>query len=144
MRSFATFILAAVLFSSCTREPEAIHFGKDLCHHCKMTIIDNKFGAEIVTAKGKIFKFDAVECLRDYYGKEYKNTASEDDLYLTVDYNSPGNFIDATNATFLNDAEIKSPMGGNLAAFSTTQFAEQQLKSAEGKILTWKDLLKTN
>ena len=28
-----------------------------------MTIVDPRYGAELVTTKGKVYKYDAVECL---------------------------------------------------------------------------------
>ena len=38
---------------SCKVEPDEIEYGKDGCHFCKMTIVDNQHAAELVTAKGK-------------------------------------------------------------------------------------------
>ena len=48
---------------SCSTDPEPISFGVDQCTLCRMNISDSKFGAEIVTKKGKIFKYDAAECM---------------------------------------------------------------------------------
>ena len=48
----ALFSLSA--FLSCATGPEPIRFGKDNCHSCKMTLTDKRFGAEIVTKKGKV------------------------------------------------------------------------------------------
>ena len=39
--------------AGCNPKPEKITFGKDNCAECKMTIMDPKFGGEIVTKKGK-------------------------------------------------------------------------------------------
>ena len=39
--------------ASCSTEPEPLHYGTDVCHFCKMTLVDNKFGAELVTKNGK-------------------------------------------------------------------------------------------
>ena len=55
--------IAALILSSCSVEPQAIAIGKDLCDECHMTIMDPKFGGEVVTKKGKVFKFDDVHCL---------------------------------------------------------------------------------
>ena len=144
MKTFAAFILIAFFFCSCSTGPEAISFGKDICQHCKMTIMDQKFGAEIVTAKGKVLKFDSVECLRDYFASEYKNSAGETDQYFTIDFASPGKFIDAKNAFYLYDQEIKSPMGGNLAAFKSQQALQQQSSHPDATVLSWNVLLKKN
>src|SRR5690606_30570495 len=55
-----------LLFTACKPEAQAIDYGFDSCTHCKMTIADNRYGAELVTQKGKVYKFDAVECLTAY------------------------------------------------------------------------------
>ena len=53
-----TFRFAVLLFlinsSSCSSQVKPIKYGKDECYFCKMTIVDQKFGVEIVSKKGKI------------------------------------------------------------------------------------------
>ena len=46
------------LFMSCNTKPEPFAIGKDNCSFCKMGIIDPRFGGEMITKKGKIYKFD--------------------------------------------------------------------------------------
>ena len=46
--------LGLMSFTSCSAGPEPIRYGQDNCHHCKMTLTDKRFGAEIVTQKGKV------------------------------------------------------------------------------------------
>ncbi len=41
----------------CNTEPQPIKIGEDACSFCKMSIADNRYGAEIITKKGKVFKF---------------------------------------------------------------------------------------
>jgi copper chaperone NosL len=47
--SMAIAVFICVSLAACTVEPEPLRFGKDGCHACKMTLMDSKFGAEIVT-----------------------------------------------------------------------------------------------
>jgi len=54
------------LLTACSHEPDPIRYGKDACAHCKMTIMDKRFSAELITAKGKVFKFDAAECMAGF------------------------------------------------------------------------------
>lgn len=136
-------LVVSVLLLSCSREPEPIAYGKDSCEHCKMTMMDNKFGAEIVTSKGKIIKFDAVECMVDFLKEDTKGIGTPDDLLLTVNMAMPGTLIDARSATYLNDKAFKSPMGADLASFSSKQLAENNLQNADGRILSWDELLKS-
>jgi copper chaperone NosL len=111
-------VLILFLLSSCSREPEPLSYGKDSCEHCKMTIMDNKYGAEIVTAKGKVFKFDAAECMADFLKAEPERLNNPKDLLLTINVAAPGDLTDARTAFFLNDKAFKSPMGANIASFT--------------------------
>lgn len=142
-KSVGLTLLISILFFSCSQKPQPISYGKDACEHCKMTIMDNRFGAEIVTVKGRIYKFDAAECMVDFIKSNPERLASPKDMHLTVNVASPGNLIDAHRAFFLKDEAFKSPMGGNLAAFNTRQMAENNLQTADGEVLTWEELLKS-
>ena len=81
-----------IFLVSCSTEPQAINFGKDLCEHCSMTIMDKKFGAEMVNSKGKAIKFDSGECMVGYINSENKFQAEQ---YLVVNYASEGELINA-------------------------------------------------
>lgn len=134
-------LIISVFLVACSREPEPINYGQDACEHCKMTIMDQKFGAEIVTRKGKILKFDAAECMVEYINSYPQNIDLAGDRFLTTDYAKPGTLIQAENSFFLKDKAYQSPMGGNLASFSSRQLAENNLQSADGKILNWQELI---
>jgi copper chaperone NosL len=56
-------LIACVLSNSCEVRPDAINYNEDQCEYCKMKISDTRFGAELVTRKGKIYKYDSAECL---------------------------------------------------------------------------------
>lgn len=53
-------------FSSCSQTVEPIKIGVENCNYCQMTIMKNTNGSEIITNKGKIFKFDDHGCMRDF------------------------------------------------------------------------------
>lgn len=107
-----------LLFSSCGRQPQPINYGSDECVLCRMGIIDQKFGAEIVTKKGKVFKFDSGECMVNYVRN---GNVKEADVasYWIVDALQPKKLIDATKAFYLHSENFPSPMGGGLSAFET-------------------------
>ena len=127
-----------VLLNSCTVSPKAIEYGNDGCHFCKMTIVDKLHAAEVVTKKGKVYKFDATECMVNFLNEF---DASEIKLYLTNNYNEPETLIDATKATFLISESIPSPMGAYLSAFDSKEAADR-VKSEKGGILySWNELL---
>ena len=131
--------LVATTFASCSTKPEAIIFGEDHCHFCKMTIVDEKFGAELVTKKGKVYKFDDVRCLLDYYSSadEAKDVYSQK---LVVDFASNGVLIDAAGALYLTSPDIRSPMDGQVAAFQSRSAMEDANKRWNGTYLTWDEL----
>lgn len=132
------FLIGLLLATSCKPGPKPIEYGSDTCYFCRMTIVDRQHGAEIVTDKGKVYKFDAVECMvnsRVEIGEE--NIA----LYLCNHYRKPGELIDATGATFLVSEALPSPMGANLTAFRNAGEAEEILKVEGGAIFNWTSLL---
>lgn len=122
-----------VLFSSCQPEPQTIEYGFDACTHCKMTISDNRFGSELVTSKGKVYKFDAIECL-----VEYKKGLTEQYAFqLVTDFNEPGKFIDAEKAWYLKSEAIPSPMGMGLSAFGDEKKAINIATEKGGEVYSW-------
>jgi len=132
-------IALLLLFFSCNVSPQPIDYGNDGCHFCKMTIVDKVHAAEIVTKKGKIYKFDATECMINFM-KEFDN--SEIALYLSNNYIEPEELIDATKATFLISENIPSPMGAFLSAFENIEDAEKIQTKKSGTLYTWQELLK--
>ena len=131
---WVSFFLA---FSACNVAPEAVNYGSDACHFCSMTIVDRQHAAQIVTKKGKAFKFDASECMMNHLKEvNYDEIA----LFLVNDYNTPGEFIDATKATYLISQNIPSPMGEFLTALASIEAAERVKSEQQGELLTWNQL----
>jgi copper chaperone NosL len=134
MKYLGIFILCLTLFTACTVEPQDINYGKDACSYCKMNIVDQQHAAEIVTKKGKVYKYDAIECML----QDEENNAEESTAYfLAMDYENPNNFLDAKTATYLISENIPSPMGANLSAFSAAGRAENIMAERGGKTYSW-------
>ena len=127
-----------VIFTGCQVSPKPIDYGNESCHFCKMTIVDKVHGAEIVTNKGKVYKFDAAECMIQFLKDFDKSTV---ELYLTNHYSQPETLIDATKATFLISDNMPSPMGANLTAFESRSEAESVQKEKSGTLYSWDQLL---
>ncbi|TXE17052.1 hypothetical protein ES692_10350 [Psychroserpens burtonensis] len=126
------------LFFCCNVSPKPIDYGNDGCYFCKMTIVDKVHAAEIVTKKGKVYKFDATECMINFKD-EFDTT--EIGLYLSNNYSEPEELIDATKATFLISENISSPMGAFLSAFKNRADAENTKAEKTGALFTWEELL---
>lgn len=124
-----------LFFTSCSSEIEPINYGKEACHFCKMTIVDNKFGTELITTKGKVFKFDDLHCMVGYMKRD--NVQEADMKHIVVnDFNSGGAFVPVQNAYFLKSETFKSPMRGDIATFKNEAEAAK-VKPADAQVMTW-------
>ncbi len=140
MKSVVVTILF-VFFTSCTVEKDPIIVGKDNCDYCKMTISDARFGAEIVTKKGKIFKYDEGQCLLSDIEEGAVKEEDVKDIYLT-DFCQKHELINQENALLLKSEEFKSPMGGNVAAFSVKDSMIHYKNTLNAEEVNWSSLSK--
>ena len=125
MKLFGRILLASTMITlaACAKsEPQAIAVGKDQCENCKMTITEPKYATQLITEKGRIYKFDDISCMKDY---EVSNTESTGNAKTYVADFPTGNFIESSTATFIKGGDIKSPMGGNTQAFQDKAAAEK-------------------
>lgn len=123
-------------FSACNPNPKVIEYGFDSCTHCKMTISDKRYGAELVTQKGKVYKFDAIECMVKYVQESSDDYAFQ----LVTDFNQPGEFINALDAWYLQSSVLPSPMGMDLSAFQKESDVDGFLQENKGKKMDWEEL----
>jgi copper chaperone NosL len=105
-------VSAALLVNSCTAKPEPFHVGADHCEACRMTIVDPRFGGEVITDKGRIYKFDSLNCLLGYL-REHRSGIKQ---VLVSDFAHPGELIDAEKAYFAKSASNQGPMGSSIVA----------------------------
>lgn len=134
-------VLCLLVFNGCGPSPKPIEFGFDSCHYCKMTIVDTRHAAEFVTAKGKAFKFDAIECML----QEMQQTPDDNEIALTLvcTMDKPGELLPAGQSTYLISEAIPSPMGANLSAFSDEKKAQSASTIENDQIMDWKALNET-
>ncbi|MBI2416725.1 MAG: hypothetical protein HYV28_02280 [Ignavibacteriales bacterium] len=129
-----------LFFAGCDHDPVPIEYGKDLCIECEMLISDARFGAERVTAKGKIFRYDSIECLVASINAENDFNGSESTLWVTA-FDNPSKLIEAEKTLYLIDVSIRSPMGGNIAAFKDTVTLRRVVPNQTATVLSWNQLL---
>ncbi|CAN5425499.1 hypothetical protein BH09BAC3_BH09BAC3_06470 [soil metagenome] len=132
-------IVASVWLVACDVKPEPLAYGKDACHSCKMTLVDEKFGGEVVTKKGKVYKFDDVNCMINFYNSQ--ETADNVSLLLMINFDSVNQFVDAREAFYVKSTMIKSPMGSQVASFSTREQLKKYNKEWNGIELSWGELV---
>jgi copper chaperone NosL len=136
-----SFLAVLVSLSACKQKFDPINYGHEACTHCRMTIVDKRFAAEIVTGKGKTLKFDDFGCLLKYVKDEkFKDTSA---LIFVADFNHPdGKFLDARHTVFVHDENLRSPMNGNFAALNSEAGANKLNAGLHGTLLTWTSLRK--
>jgi copper chaperone NosL len=102
--------------------------------------MDKKFGAELVTQKGKVYKFDDVNCMLNFYN-DTENSAEQFKYKLVVDFSQPEKLITASDAFFLKSDEIKSPMASEIAAFESKDSMEKLKEEWNGIYLVWGEVV---
>ena len=140
-RTATAVVICLFSLSSCTTAPEPIKSGVDHCHYCKMTISDVRFGAELITKKGKIFKFDEAGCLLRFIKTEEITPEKIKNIYLT-DFSGTHQLINVDNVFLLKADEFRSPMGGNIAAFNNKDSLIILQQRFNGVTLHWNELIK--
>ena len=132
------FLILAVSFNSCQNNPEPISYGQDDCAHCRMVISDQKFGGELITQKGKLYKFDSIECLAAYYRS--LNVKDVQSMW-TIDFSNPGLWVKADVAYYLRSKNIPSPMGMFLSSYASRVTSEEMKTQMDGDLLNWQEVL---
>jgi copper chaperone NosL len=136
----ATLIILTFSLSSCSTEPEPFVVGQDDCHVCKMGLADFKFGGEVITNKGKIYKFDDLGCMTSFIES---GSLEENDIAktLVMNFENPNNFLDINTAWFVISPDFNSPMKSNAAGFISKEAAEKILTDKIGTIFNWVELI---
>ena len=136
----ATALLLMVGVQGCSSGPEPIRFGKDACHFCKMIITDQRFGAELITDKHKIYKFDDTHCVVSFLKSGDVSKTAIADIYL-IDYSQQGQFVKATESFLFQSDALRSPMGGNVAAFTAEDSLLKFKQELNGAAVSWNELI---
>ncbi|WP_285058693.1 nitrous oxide reductase accessory protein NosL [Pedobacter ginsengisoli] len=134
------FLTLILLVASCNVEPQPLKVGADACSFCKMVVADKHFGAELITKKGKIYKFDDLHCLMEFLKQK---VIKKDDIQCTytVDYEAPHALIDLHKAFLLKSEDLRSPMGSNVATFSAEKQLKLTMRSLKGERVLWETLM---
>ena len=108
-----------------------------MCQYCKMTIVDAQHAAQLVTDKGKVTNYDAIECMINHLN-------SQEDLNLAFtlvnDFSKPSMLIDAETSYYLISKALPSPMGAFLSAFSSYEEAHNVQLQKGGEVYSWPDI----
>lgn len=131
MKKYLNFTVLLALIASCTPKTEAFNYGEDQCAFCKMSIVEDKYAAQTVTSKGKVYKYDDISCMI----RHNRTLETQDFAFRVVnDFDNPQELLDVEEAVFIQSDQYTSPMGGNTAAFRTGE------KNAGTPFYTWAQL----
>ncbi|MDX1439305.1 MAG: nitrous oxide reductase accessory protein NosL, partial [Rubricoccaceae bacterium] len=133
-------LFSVFLLVGCEPSPEPLRVGEMDCSHCRMTVSDARFGAEVVSSTGKVYPFDAVECMLAYLDDNPELVESVHS-YWVVAFDEPGTLIPADEAFFLRSSVIQSPMGAGIAAFASEDQRDAQYNQLGGIEMGWTRLL---
>jgi len=131
--------MLSIWVSSCSVKAEPFQYGEDICDDCKMTIMDPHFGAEIVTSKGRLYKFDDAHCLVHFLNS---GRIKKEDIAQTVfvDFDQKDKFTEAAATSFVVSPQLKSPMNSNAAGFMDLSTAQKKASETGGEIKSWAQL----
>ena len=130
----------ATLLTSCSTGAEPIKPGIDNCYFCKMTISDVRYGAELVTKKGRVYKFDDSYCLLSYLKTKELNAKEIKNTYL-INYSNDHQLLNANTALLLQSDNLRGPMGGNLAAFNSPDSLNKIQEKYKGTETHWEKII---
>jgi len=116
---------------------QPIKLNVDKCDYCAMTIADGRFGAELISEKGRCYKFDDLVCLINY---KKEKTAVAYKIFFVNDYIANNQLIDASKAFYVQNENLRSPMGGNYAAFLNQDKAIEFAKKQSALVQTWNEV----
>ncbi|MBF2708136.1 nitrous oxide reductase accessory protein NosL [Flavobacterium soyangense] len=131
-------LLSFFIFSCSNKEVVPLKLNVDNCDFCKMSIAEGKYGAEVITKKGRVYKFDDIMCMVNYC-KENADTKIE--VYYVNDFAQENNLIPAETAFFLSGGAIQSPMHGGVVAFSSEKGSKEFESKLNAKPITWNAII---
>ncbi len=134
-------ILISLLALSCQPgvqldKPPDIRYGEDTCDQCGMIINEERFAAAYVTRQGEVRRFDDLGDMMQYHAEHAEDVAA----FWVHDYET-GGWLKADQAFFVMSEAFRTPMGHGIIAIGEKDRAAQLAAEAQGKVLTFQELL---
>lgn len=126
-----------LLMASCEPKPQPINYGNEACEYCRMSIVDKRYAAQLVSDKGKAYSFDAIECML-HFKKEHPEHQWH--FELVSDYSDPGKLIPANESVILRSKQLPSPMGMYLTAVGSKDEAQVLQNENNGTIYEYEEV----
>lgn len=120
--------------------PVALDWGSDPCRHCHMTLVDQRFGAEVITTHGRVLVFDDAGCAANHLVAGGTPPTEVSSVWV-IDFTRPDTLIAAATAVFVRSDSLRTPMGSGVVAVPDRRSAERLAAETRGILLTWNDVL---
>ena len=129
-------VVGACAASSGAVRPPDIRYGRSVCDRCGMIISDERFACGYVLASGESRIFDDIGEMTE----ELRERRPTDAAVFVHDYDTK-EWIRAEGAFFVYSADIRSPMGGGLAAFASGERAGALAARYATTAKTWEQVM---
>jgi copper chaperone NosL len=140
MRKVFLMVLLCGLWSCNRFEPQPIELNVDSCDFCKMTISNSKFSAELITQKGRCYKFDDLACMIQF---AQSNTVVPYRAFYVNDFLKEHQLMAVEKAYFIKGGSINSPMRGNFAAFADEANQKKMAQTYQAQLMSWSSAYKS-
>lgn len=124
-----------------------LQVGIDRCPYCQMTAIDGRFAAQHITPLGRVYRYDAIECLVDHLNGHGPPAPEIGELFaadFAASSAANAHYLPVEALLFLHHPRIRTPMGGGLVAFGEAAAAERfiaERRLRDVRTLDWHALL---
>lgn len=117
-------------------QPPTIHYGEDICEFCGMIVTEERYASGYITGDGEERIFDDVGDMVQYYLDNQDEVVA-----FFVHHHETRDWIRAETAYFALSPNLPTPMLSGLAAFPSTEEAEEFAAGLEGEVFTFNELL---
>jgi copper chaperone NosL len=105
-----------------------------------MTLADRRFGAEIITTRGRALAFDDAGCAAEHLAAEETPVAEVSSVWV-IDFDHPDSLIAARSAVFVRSSTFHTPMGSGVVATQDSVAAISLARLVDGEVMAWSDVL---
>lgn len=139
-------LVALAMLAGCSQpqepSPPVIYFGQHECDVCRMIISDDRYAAALVHVddRGRFMSmaFDDIGCLLELEQEQEGQTLQIVARYVTDA--ETGQWLDASDATYLHSKSLRTPMAYYLAALPDRNRAAAMQQEHPGDILTFEQV----
>lgn len=117
--------------------PPEIMYGHDKCTACGMIVSEDRHAAALVPASGAASLFDDTGELVRFVAQHPSQQAQ---VAFVHDYQSR-RWLPASDAFFVKDLKLSTPMGTGIVAFAERSSAESFAQPRQAPVLRWEEVL---